>query len=49
MTVCDDNFCQVFVIKSNGLSLIIFILPVLVLEFVVHYTLNINCVYTFFI
>lgn len=46
MSVCGDDLCQVLVIKSKDLSLIIFILLALVLEFVVHYMLKISVVYT---
>jgi signal transduction histidine kinase len=41
-----DDFCQVFVTRSKILSLIIFILLALLLEYVVHYSLKISYVYT---
>ena len=46
MSGFDDNFCQVLIVKSKAVSLIIFILLALVLEFVVHYILKISVVYT---
>ncbi len=41
-----DDFCQVLVVRSKALSLVIFILLGVVLEYIVHYTLKISIVYT---
>lgn len=46
MPVCDDKFCQFLVIKSRGFSMIIFIVLAIILEFIVHYILQISIVYT---
>lgn len=46
MPVSLDDFCQIFVTKSKLLSLTIFILLAILLEFVVHYTLKISYIYT---
>lgn len=46
MSGFDDDFCNLFVIKSKAQSLIIFILLAIVLEFIVHYSLKISVVYT---
>jgi signal transduction histidine kinase len=40
------DLCQLLVIKSKGLSLVIFILLAIILEFIVHYILKISIVYT---
>ena len=42
----DDEFCQFLIIKSKSLSLIIFILLAIILEFIIHYSLKISVVYT---
>ncbi|HOJ97469.1 MAG TPA: HAMP domain-containing sensor histidine kinase [Methanospirillum sp.] len=41
-----DDFCQIFVTRSKILSLIIFILLGILLEYVIHYSLKISYVYT---
>ena len=41
-----DDFCQLLVVKSKALSLIILILLGVILEYVVHYVLEISIVYT---
>ena len=41
-----DKFCQIFVVRSKTLSLVLFILIAIVLEFVVHHELKISVVYT---
>jgi signal transduction histidine kinase len=46
MSGSNDDFCQVLVVKSKALSLILFIALALVLEFVVHYVLKISAAYT---
>jgi len=46
MPVSLDDFRQIFVTKSKLLSLTIFILLAILLEFVVHYTLKISYIYT---
>ncbi|WP_319579744.1 HAMP domain-containing sensor histidine kinase [uncultured Methanospirillum sp.] len=46
MPVQNDEFCQCLVVKSKGYSLAIFIAFAIILEFIVHYTLQISIVYT---
>jgi signal transduction histidine kinase len=42
----NTSFCQFLIVHSQGLSLVIFLLLGIVLEFVVHYVLQISIVYT---
>lgn len=42
----EENFCQIFIVKSKALSLIIFVFFAIILEFIVHYELKISIVYT---
>lgn len=46
MSGCNDEICQILVVKSKLLSMIIFILLAIVLEYIVHYELKISVVYT---
>ncbi|MGV8109266.1 sensor histidine kinase [Methanospirillum purgamenti] len=46
MPIKPDDFCQVFIVQSKVLSLLIFILIGVLLEYVVHYSLKIPYVYT---
>ena len=41
-----EDFCQIFIVKSKGISLIIFILLAIVLEYIIHYEMKISIVYT---
>lgn len=46
MAACNDDFCQILIIKSKSISLALCIAVAVFLEFIIHYLLKISIVYT---
>jgi len=46
MSACNDEFCQILIVKSKKTSLTIFIAIAVFFEFIIHYSLKISIVYT---